>query len=114
VHLVLSERTVAIIGASELEMMKSSAYLINASRGPLVAESSLVAALRAHKIAGAGLDVYDVEPLPLDHPFRALENVITTPHIGFVSKRTYEIFYGNTVENILAWIEGRPIRVMEP
>jgi phosphoglycerate dehydrogenase-like enzyme len=114
VHLVLSQRTAGIIGASELEMMKPTAYLINASRGPLVAESALVAALKARKIAGAGLDVYDIEPLPLDHPFRSLGNVITTPHIGFVSKSTYETFYGDTVENILAWIEGRPIRVMEP
>jgi phosphoglycerate dehydrogenase-like enzyme len=114
VHLVLSQRTVGIIGASELEMMKPSAYLINASRGPLVAESALVAALKNRKIAGAGLDVYDIEPLPLDHPFRSLENVITTPHIGFVIKRTYETFYGHTVENILGWMEGRPIRVMEP
>ena len=114
VHLVLSQRTAGIVGASELEMMKPSAYLINASRGPLVAESLLIAALRARKVAGAGLDVYDIEPLPFDHPFRSLENVITTPHIGFVSKGTYKTFYGDTVENILAWMKGQPIRVMEP
>jgi phosphoglycerate dehydrogenase-like enzyme len=74
----------------------------------------LVATLRARKIAGAGLDVYDIEPLPLDHPFRSLENAITTPHLGFVTNGTYKTFYGDTVENILAWMKGQPIRVMEP
>jgi phosphoglycerate dehydrogenase-like enzyme len=113
VHLVLSERTVGIIGATELELMKPTAYLINTSRGPLITESALITALRDRKIAGAGLDVYDNEPLPPDHPFRCIEKVITTPHIGYVTKRTYQTFYGHTVENILAWIEGQPIRVME-
>lgn len=113
VHLVLSKRTIGIIGVTELELMKPSAYLINTSRGPLITEAALVAALKNHKIAGAGLDVYDIEPLPLDHPFRAIENVITTPHIGYVTKHTYETFYGHTVENILAWLDGQPIRVME-
>jgi phosphoglycerate dehydrogenase-like enzyme len=113
VHLVLSERTVGIIGATELELMKPTAYLINTSRGPLITESALIAALKDRKIAGAGLDVYDIEPLPPNHPFRWIENVITTPHIGYVTKHTYQTFYGHTVENILAWIEGQPIRVME-
>ena len=80
---------------------------------PSASESALITALRDRKIAGAGLDVYDIEPLPPDHPFRWIENVITTPHIGYVTKRTYQTFYGHTVENILAWIEGQPIRVME-
>jgi phosphoglycerate dehydrogenase-like enzyme len=113
IHLVLSERTAGIIGATELELMKPSAYLINTSRGPLVNESALVKALKERKIAGAGLDVYDIEPLLSEHPFRSIENVITTPHIGYVTKRTYEIFYGHTVENILAWMDGRPMRVMD-
>jgi len=113
VHLVLSERTVGIIAVTELKLMKPTAYLINTSRGPLITESALITALRDRKIAGAGLDVYDIEPLPPDHPFRWIENVITTPHIGYVTKRTYQTFYGHTVENILAWIEGQPIRVME-
>ena len=113
VHLVLSKRTAGIIGAIELELMKPTAYLINTSRGPLITESALVAALKNHQIAAAALDVYDIEPLPLDHPFRSIENVITTPHIGYVTRGTYETFYGHTVENILAWLDGQPIRVME-
>jgi phosphoglycerate dehydrogenase-like enzyme len=113
VHLVLSKRTIGIIGANELELMKPSAYLINTSRGPLINEDALVAALKNHTIAGAALDVYDIEPLPLDHPFRLIEKVITTPHIGYVTKGIYQNFYGHTVENILAWLDGHPIRVME-
>ena len=114
VHLVLSKRTAGIIGATELELMKPTAYLINTSRGALISESALVTALKDRKIAGAGLDVYEIEPLPLDHPYRSIENTITTPHIGYVTKQIYQTFYGHTVENILAWLDGRPIRVMEP
>jgi phosphoglycerate dehydrogenase-like enzyme len=84
------------------------------SRGALITESALVAALTNRKIAGAGLDVFDTEPLPLDHPYRSMENVITTPHIGYVTKQIYETFYGQTVENILGWLDGQPIRLMEP
>ena len=113
VHLVLSKRTIGIIGATELELMKPTAYLINTSRAPLITEGALVAALKNHKIAGAAMDVYDIEPLPLDHPFRSIENAITTPHIGYVTRGIYETFYGHTVENILAWLDGQPIRVME-
>jgi phosphoglycerate dehydrogenase-like enzyme len=113
VHLVLSKRTIGIIGATELELMKPTAYLINTSRGPLITEGALIAAVKNHKIAGAALDVYDIEPLPLDHPFRSIENAITTPHIGYVTRSLYETFYGHTVENILAWLDGQPIRVME-
>jgi phosphoglycerate dehydrogenase-like enzyme len=79
----------------------------------LITESALITALKHRKIAGAGLDVYEIEPLPLDHPYRSLENAITTPHIGYVTKQIYETFYGHTVQNILAWLDGRPIRVME-
>ena len=113
VHLVLSKRTIGIIGATELELMKPTAYLINTSRAPLITEGALVAALKNHKIAGAAMDVYDIEPLPLDHPFRWIENAITTPHIGYVTRGIYQTFYGHTVENILAWLDGQPIRVME-
>jgi len=113
VHLVLSKRTIGIIGATEFELMKPTAYLINTSRGPLITEGALVAALKNHMIAGAALDVYDIEPLPLDHPLRLIENAITTPHIGYVTRGIYETFYGHTVENILAWLDGQPIRVME-
>jgi phosphoglycerate dehydrogenase-like enzyme len=113
VHLVLSRRTRGIVSAAELGLMKPTAYFINTSRGPLVDEEALVDALRNRRIAGAALDVYDVEPLPPDHPFRLLDNVVTTGHVGFVTKATYDIFYRDTVENILAWMDGKPIRVVE-
>ena len=113
-HLVLSDRTRGIIGATELALMKPSAYLVNTSRGRLVDEAALVDALRYHRIAGAALDVYDVEPLPQNHPFRSMSNVLATPHIGFVTRETFKMFYGDTVENITAWLQGKPIRVLNP
>jgi phosphoglycerate dehydrogenase-like enzyme len=112
IHLMLSDRTRGIIGARDIRMMKPSAYLVNTSRGPLVDEGALIDALRQRKIAGAALDVYDTEPLPPDHPFRSLDNVLATPHIGFVTQDTYETFYGQTVEIIVAWLDGKPVRVM--
>lgn len=111
-HLVLSERSRGIIGALELQQMKSTAWLVNTSRGPLVDETALIHALTHRIIAGAALDVYDTEPLPPDHPLRHLETVVGTPHVGFVTKGTYEVFYGETVENLLAWMDHAPIRVM--
>jgi phosphoglycerate dehydrogenase-like enzyme len=111
VHLVLSARTKAIIGAAELGWMKPTAYFVNTSRGPLVDEAALLSALKSRTIAGAALDVYDVEPLPPSHPFRSLDRLLVTPHIGFVTNETYRIFYGDTVENIAAWLGGTPIRV---
>ena len=111
VHLVLSRRTEGIIGASELNLMKPSAYLVNTSRGPLVDENALINALKSRTIAGAALDVYNIEPLPESHPFRSLDNVLATPHIGFVTEDTYKIFYRDTVENITAWLSGKPVRV---
>jgi phosphoglycerate dehydrogenase-like enzyme len=113
-HMVLSDRSRGIVGARELALMKPSAYLINTSRGLLVDEQSLIEVLRRCKIAGAALDVYGVEPLPADHPFRSLGNVMATPHIGFVTRDTYKTFYRETVENIIAWLDGRPIRVLNP
>ena len=110
IHLILSRRTRGLVGASELALMKPSSLLINTSRGAIVDEAALVAALAERRIAGAALDVFNAEPLPEGHPFRTLDNVIATPHIGYVSKRQYETFYGDTVENILAWLEGKPIR----
>jgi len=107
VHLILSGRTKGLIGAAELSAMKPTAYLINTSRGPIVDEQALVAALVSHGIAGAAVDVYDTEPLPSDHPFRTLPNVLATPHIGYVSRGLYETFYGDTVRNIQAWIASR-------
>jgi phosphoglycerate dehydrogenase-like enzyme len=113
-HLVLSRRTRGIVSAAELGLMKPTAHLINTSRGPLVDEEALIDTLRNRRIAGAALDVYDVEPLPPDHPFRSLDNVVTTGHVGFVTKTTYDIFYRDTVENILAWMDGKPMRIVEP
>jgi phosphoglycerate dehydrogenase-like enzyme len=92
--------------------MKPTAYLINTSRGAIVNEQALIAALSKRSIAGAGLDVYDEEPLPAGHPLRSMDNVIATPHIGFVTRDTYRQFYGETVENIAAWLDGAPIRVL--
>jgi phosphoglycerate dehydrogenase-like enzyme len=111
IHLVLSARTKGIIGAAELGWMKPTAYFVNTSRGPLVDEAALLGALKSRSIAGAALDVYDVEPLPPLHPFRSLDRLLVTPHIGFVTDETYRIFYGDTVENIVAWLGGTPIRV---
>jgi phosphoglycerate dehydrogenase-like enzyme len=113
-HLVLSDRTRGIVGAAELALMKPSSYLVNTSRGPLVDEAALIDVLQNHRIAGAALDVYDVEPLPEDHPFRSMSNVLATPHIGFVTRETFKMFYGDTVENISAWLQGTPIRVLNP
>jgi phosphoglycerate dehydrogenase-like enzyme len=107
VHLVLSDRTRALIGARELALMKPSARLVNTSRGPIVVEAALIAALKAGQIAGAAIDVYDVEPLPHDHPYRNIDNLLATPHIGYVSRGLYERFYRDTVSNILAWLDTR-------
>src|SRR5580704_4706611 len=107
VHLVLSERTRGLIGAGELALMKRSARLVNTSRGPIVVEAALIAALKAGQIAGAAIDVYDVEPLPAEHPYRNLHNLLATPHIGYVSRGLYQRFYRDTVSNILAWLDGR-------
>jgi phosphoglycerate dehydrogenase-like enzyme len=112
IHLVLSDRTRGLIGARELALMKPSAYLINTSRGPIVNEAALIAALRVKKIAGAGLDVFDSEPLPLDHPFRKMDNVVITPHLGYVSVQNYRTLYGGTVEDIRAFLDGKPVRVL--
>ncbi|HXQ53945.1 MAG TPA: D-2-hydroxyacid dehydrogenase family protein [Stellaceae bacterium] len=114
VHLVLSERTRGTVGLREIALMKPAAYLINTARGPIVAEDALIDALRRRAIAGAALDVYDREPLPRDHPLRALDNVVLTPHLGYVSEEGYRAYYAETVENILAFLDGKPIRVLNP
>jgi phosphoglycerate dehydrogenase-like enzyme len=110
VHLVLGPRSRGLIGANELALMKPSAFLINTSRGPIVDEAALIEALRQKRIAGAGLDVFDIEPLPLDHPLRTLPNTVLTPHIGYISKQSYRVFYGQMLEDIEAWMAGAPIR----
>jgi phosphoglycerate dehydrogenase-like enzyme len=107
IHLVLSGRTRGLVGAAELALMKPTARLINTSRGPIVVEAGLVAALKDKKIAGAAIDVFDQEPLPLDHPLRMLPNLLATPHIGYVSRGLYERFYRDTVENIARWLDGQ-------
>jgi phosphoglycerate dehydrogenase-like enzyme len=112
IHLVLSDRTRGLIGARELRLMKPDSLLINTSRGPIVEEAALIAALTARGIAGAGLDVFDREPLPAEHRFRHLSNVMATPHLGYVTEEAYRFFYGQSVENIEAWLAGKPVRVL--
>ena len=109
-HLVLSERTRGIVGAAELALMKKTALLVNTSRGPLIDETALVDVLRRKAIGGAALDVFDTEPLPPDHPLRSLPNALVTPHIGFVTEETYRVFYQDSVEAILGWLNGSPVR----
>lgn len=104
IHLKLSERSTGLVGAAELAVMKPQAILVNTSRGPIVDEAALVTALESRTIAGAGLDVFDTEPLPAGHPLRTLDNVIATPHIGYVADRPYQIFYRDAVAAIEAWL----------
>ena len=113
IHLVLSDRSRCLVGAKELGLMKKSAYLINTSRGPIVDEKSLIAVLQSKSIAGAGLDVFDIEPLPLDHPFREMDNVVITPHLGYVSEQNYRKYFPDIVEDIRTWLDGKPVRVIE-
>jgi phosphoglycerate dehydrogenase-like enzyme len=114
IHLVLSERTRGLLGARELGLMKPSAYLVNTSRGPIVDEAALLAALQAGRLAGAGLDVFDEEPLPRDHPLRRLPNTVITPHLGYVTEETYRIFFGHALEDVEAFLRGAPVRVLRP
>jgi phosphoglycerate dehydrogenase-like enzyme len=107
IHLVLSDRTRGLVGAAELALMKPTARLINTSRGPIVVEADLIAALTEKKIAGAAIDVFDQEPLPLDHPLRKLPNLLATPHIGYVSRGLYARFYQDTVANIRRWLDSQ-------
>ena len=112
IHLQLSPRTRSLVGARELGLMKGGAYLINTSRGPIVEEAALIAALREKRIAGAGLDVFDIEPLPVEHPLRALDNVVLTPHLGYVVEQNYRAFFGGTVDAIRGFLDGKPVRVL--
>ena len=114
IHLVLSERTRGLVTARELALMKPEAYLINTSRGPIVDETALMATLKAGRIAGAGLDVFDLEPPPPNHPYRSMDNVTLTPHLGYVTAETMTAFYADTAESIAAFVEGRPVRVINP
>ncbi|MEW6642328.1 MAG: D-2-hydroxyacid dehydrogenase family protein [Pseudomonadota bacterium] len=110
IHLVLSERSRGLIGAADLARMKSTAYLINTARGPIVDEAALLDALRARRIAGAGLDTFWQEPLSVDHPLRRLDNVVLTPHLGYVTAENYRRYYEDMVEDIAAWLAGAPVR----
>jgi phosphoglycerate dehydrogenase-like enzyme len=112
IHLKLSERTRGLIGARELALMKQTAYIVNTSRGPIIDEPGLVDALERGVIGGAGLDTFDVEPLPAGHAFRGLRNVVLTPHVGYVIDEGYEQYYGDAVENIAAFLRGAPVRVI--
>jgi phosphoglycerate dehydrogenase-like enzyme len=108
IHLVLGRRSRGLVSAAELALMKPKAWLVNTSRGPIVDDGALTTALREHRIAGAAVDVFDVEPLPADHPYRSLDNMLATPHVGYVSQNLYRAFYGDTVRNIVAWLDGIP------
>jgi len=113
IHVVLSQRTRGLVGARELALMKPSAYIINTSRGPIIDEAALLAVLREKKIAGAGLDVFDIEPLPIDHPLRKLDNVVLTPHLGYVSVQNYRAYFAGVVDDIRAFLDGKPVRVLD-
>lgn len=110
-HLVLSERTKYIVGAAEIDRMKPGAILVNTARGPLVDETALLTALHQNRVR-AGLDVFDIEPLPLEHPLRNAPNVVLTPHLGYVTEEAYGLFFRDTLDNILAWQQGSPVRVL--
>jgi phosphoglycerate dehydrogenase-like enzyme len=112
IHLVLSDRTRGLIGARELGLMKRSAFLVNTSRGPIVDEVALAAALSKGTIAGAGVDVYNTEPIPRDHPLLSAPNTVLTPHLGYVTRESYRAYFTGAVEDIAAWRRGAPIRVL--
>jgi phosphoglycerate dehydrogenase-like enzyme len=114
IHVVLSERTRGLVGAPEFALMRPNAFLINTSRGPIVDETAMITALQSGRIAGAGLDVFDVEPLPPDHPLRYLPNVTLSPHLGYVTSETLGAFYSDTVEAVVAWLDGTPARIANP
>lgn len=113
IHVQLSARTTGLVGAAELALLGPQGYLVNTSRGPVVDEAALIAALRGKLIAGAALDVFDTEPLPGDHPLRSLPDTVITPHIGYVTAQGYQIFYRDIVEDIAAWLDGLPVRVLD-
>jgi phosphoglycerate dehydrogenase-like enzyme len=112
IHLRLSDRTRGLIGAAELARMKPGALLVNTSRGPIVDEAALIEALRSGRLAGAALDVFDVEPLPAGHPLRTLPRTVVTPHLGYVTRETYAVFYRDAVEDIAAWLRDAPTRIL--
>ncbi len=112
IHVILSKRSRGLITREDLQRMKPSAYLINTARGPIVDEDALLDMLQQRKIAGAGLDTFSVEPLPVEHPIRKLDNVVLTPHLGYVTEEGYRKYYADMVEDILGWMNGKPVRVI--
>ncbi|MFF9806060.1 D-2-hydroxyacid dehydrogenase family protein [Streptomyces coeruleorubidus] len=114
VHLALSDRTRGLLGPAELALLKPTAYLVNTSRAAIVDQDALLGALRSGRIAGAGVDVFDVEPLPADHPMRTAPRLLATPHLGYVSRANYATYYGQAVENIRAFLDGSPVRLLAP
>jgi phosphoglycerate dehydrogenase-like enzyme len=112
IHYQLSDRSRGLVTGDDIARMKKSAYLINTARAPIVDQATLLKALQDKKIAGAGLDVFEVEPLPLDHPYRKLDNVVITPHLGYVSEQNYRKYFPDIVEDIRAWLDGKPVRVI--
>ena len=110
IHVVLSQRSRGLVGADDLARMKPTAYLVNTARGPIVDETALLETLQQRKIAGAGIDVFSVEPLPVDHPFRKLDNLVLTPHLGYTTEEGFRSHYGQMVEGIDAWFKGEPLR----
>ena len=114
IHYQLSDRSRGLITAADLGRMKRTAYLINTARAPIVDQAALLKALQNGQIAGAGLDVFEVEPLALDHPYRKLDNVVITPHLGYVSEQNYRKYFPDIVEDIRAYLDGKPVRVIAP
>jgi phosphoglycerate dehydrogenase-like enzyme len=114
VHLALSDRTRGLLGPAELALLKPTAYLVNTSRAAIVDQDALLDALRSGRIAGAGVDVFDVEPLPAGHPMRTAPRLLATPHLGYVSRANYATYYGQAVENIRAFLAGAPSRLLAP
>jgi D-3-phosphoglycerate dehydrogenase len=113
IHLQLGDRSRGLVTAKEFALMKPTAYIINTARGPIIEEKALIAALLERRIGGAGLDVFDIEPLPVDHPFRRMDNVVITPHLGYVSEQNYRQYFPDIVEDIRAFIAGTPVRVIK-
>jgi D-3-phosphoglycerate dehydrogenase len=110
IHVVLSERSRGLVGRDDLARMKPTSYLVNTARGPIVDQAALLETLQQNKIAGAAVDVFSVEPLPVEHPFRKLDNIVVTPHLGYVTQETFRAHYGHMVEGIDAWFKGEPVR----
>jgi D-3-phosphoglycerate dehydrogenase len=110
IHMVLSQRSRGLVGGSDLARMKPTSYLVNTARGPIVDETALLETLQARKIAGAAVDVFSIEPLPVDHPFRKLDNLVLTPHLGYVTEESFRAHYGQMVEGIDSWFMGEPLR----